>query len=103
MTTTAQFVPVSIPSTMIEVYFLGPTDYRPARWVARAVGNHKTRKVVSSGYRDAYIEAEDAAVALCAQTNRTFAANRGDYRIVRSSVDGGGYVFAFVAAQEVRP
>lgn len=101
MTAAAQFVPVSIPSTMIEVYFLGCTNYRPSRWVARAVGNHKTRKVVSTGFRDAYIEAEDVAVALCAQINRTFAENPGDYRIVRSSVDGGGYVFAFVAAQEV--
>lgn len=91
----------SVPVTMIEVYFLGQTNYRPARWVARAVGNHATRLVQSSGYADAYVEAEETAVALCAKINRTFAESPDSYDIVCSSVDRGGYVFAFVASKAV--
>lgn len=74
------------PCAMIETRYLGPTNYRGARVVARNV-NTRTRKVVSWDHAIGAVENhERAAVAL-------YGAPPAYY----SSVGGGGYIFAMTS------
>lgn len=99
----------SVTARMVRTAYIGPTNYKPGRvkaWSLGAGNRPGFRIVVSWDHgKDVRENHEAAAVALLAKidSERSYgtAADFAYDTIIGSSEDGGGYVFAFVAAQEV--